>query len=275
MRVDARGARARSSGSCRSRRCTSRTTSPPIRALLERLPGAAAGRLLRHGLPPHAVPEVAQLFALPPRVRRGGRAPLRLPRAVVRVHRVACCRQLDAARGGGPHGRRCTSATARSMCALHGGRSVATHDGLHRGRRAADGHALRRARPGRAAVPDGRARAWTRARSSSCIYHESGLLGVSGVSSDMRDLLASDDPRGRRSRSTSSSTASRANWARSPPRSAASTRSCSPAGIGENAAAIRARVCRDAGVARRRARRRRQRRRRAARSARRAARVAA
>jgi acetate kinase len=26
------------------------------------------------------------------------------------------------------------------------------------------------------------------------LYHESGLLGVSGISSDMRMLLASDDP---------------------------------------------------------------------------------
>src|SRR5260370_17542401 len=26
------------------------------------------------------------------------------------------------------------------------------------------------------------------------LYHESGLLGVSGISSDMRTLLASDDP---------------------------------------------------------------------------------
>ena len=27
------------------------------------------------------------------------------------------------------------------------------------------------------------------------LYHQSGLLGVSGISSDMRTLLASDDPR--------------------------------------------------------------------------------
>mgnify|MGYP002084505130 FL=1 len=26
------------------------------------------------------------------------------------------------------------------------------------------------------------------------LYHESGLLGVSGISNDMRTLLASDDP---------------------------------------------------------------------------------
>lgn len=30
---------------------------------------------------------------------------------------------------------------------------------------------------------------------SGLLYHESGLLGVSGISSDMRTLLASDDPR--------------------------------------------------------------------------------
>src|SRR5271165_2367286 len=57
-----------------------------------------------------------------------------------------------------------------SMCALRGGRSVATTmsftplDGL-----------VRRAL-------------------EKLLYHESGLLGVSGISSDMRTLLASDDP---------------------------------------------------------------------------------
>ncbi len=33
--------------------------------------------------------------------------------------------------------------------------------------------------------------------SSGCIYHESGLLGMSGLSSDMRELLASEDPAAR------------------------------------------------------------------------------
>jgi acetate kinase len=80
-----------------------------------------------------------------------------------------------------------------SMCALRGGRSVATTmsftplDGLVMGTRCGnldpgvllylmDRHGL-----------DARAL-------EKLLYHESGLLGVSGISSDMRTLLASDDP---------------------------------------------------------------------------------
>jgi acetate kinase len=80
-----------------------------------------------------------------------------------------------------------------SMCALRGGRSVATTmsftalDGLVMGTRCGnldpgvllylmDPHGL-----------DARAL-------EQLLYHECGLLGVSGISSDMRTLLASDDP---------------------------------------------------------------------------------
>jgi acetate kinase len=81
-----------------------------------------------------------------------------------------------------------------SLCAIHNGRSMATTmgfsplDGLVMGTRSGnidpgvliylmdhhdmDAHAL-----------------------EQLLYHESGLLGVSGISSDMRTLLASDDPR--------------------------------------------------------------------------------
>ena len=77
------------------------------------------------------------------------------------------------------------------------------------------------------------------------IYHESGLLGVSEISSDMRTLLASNDPLRRRGRRSvhlpdwpgNRLSRGRARWNR-----------C--AGVyrrdGENAATIRARVCRDA-----------------------------
>jgi len=80
-----------------------------------------------------------------------------------------------------------------SMCAMRGGRSVATTmsftplDGLVMGTRCGnldpgvllylmDRHGL-----------DARAL-------EKLLYHESGLLGVSGISSDMRTLLASDEP---------------------------------------------------------------------------------
>lgn len=77
------------------------------------------------------------------------------------------------------------------------------------------------------------------------VYEESGLLGLSGISSDMRTLLESDDPRAAlaidvyvyRIRRELGSLAG-------------ALGGCDAlvftAGVGENAAAIRARVCRDA-----------------------------
>jgi len=77
------------------------------------------------------------------------------------------------------------------------------------------------------------------------IYHRSGLLGVSGLSSDMRTLLGSDDPRAKlavdlycyRIRRELGSLAAALGGLDAV---------VFTAGIGENAAAIRARVCRDA-----------------------------
>ncbi len=60
------------------------------------------------------------------------------------------------------------------------------------------------------------------------IYKQSGLLGVSGVSSDMRTLLASDGAAGAVRGGICSSIASAASWARWPPRWAGSTHWCSP-----------------------------------------------
>jgi acetate kinase len=77
------------------------------------------------------------------------------------------------------------------------------------------------------------------------IYQQSGLLGVSGISSDMRTLLASSDPRAaeaidlfvyRIGRELGSLTAALSGL----------DALVFTGGIGENAAAIRARVCRDA-----------------------------
>ncbi|HXJ77297.1 MAG TPA: acetate/propionate family kinase [Candidatus Methylomirabilis sp.] len=77
------------------------------------------------------------------------------------------------------------------------------------------------------------------------IYHESGLLGMSGISSDMRTLLASADPRAKlavdvflyRIRRELGSLAAAL---------AGLDGVVFTAGIGENAATIRERVCRDA-----------------------------
>jgi acetate kinase len=77
------------------------------------------------------------------------------------------------------------------------------------------------------------------------LYQQSGLLGVSGISSDMRTLLASADPRAaeaielfvyRIGRELGSLTAALGGL----------DALVFTGGIGENAAAIRARVCRDA-----------------------------
>ncbi|HSE95776.1 MAG TPA: acetate kinase, partial [Methylomirabilota bacterium] len=78
------------------------------------------------------------------------------------------------------------------------------------------------------------------------IYHESGMLGVSGISSDMRTLLESDDPRARlaidlyvyRIQRELGSLAGALGGLDA---------LVFTAGIGENAVPIRERVCRDAG----------------------------
>jgi acetate kinase len=76
------------------------------------------------------------------------------------------------------------------------------------------------------------------------IHNQSGLLGLSGASSDMRDLLASDDPR---AKEAIDYFVYRAVW-----HIGALTASLGgldglvfTAGIGENGVAIRERICRD------------------------------
>ena len=83
------------------------------------------------------------------------------------------------------------------------------------------------------------------AQLENLIYHESGLLGVSGISSDMRELLASADPHAseavdlfvyRIGRELGSLAAALGGL----------DALVFTGGIGENAAVIRERVCRDA-----------------------------
>jgi acetate kinase len=77
------------------------------------------------------------------------------------------------------------------------------------------------------------------------LYKQSGLLGVSGLSSDMRTLLASDDPRARLAIELFTYRIGRELGSL-----AAATQGLDAlvftAGIGEHAAAIRERVCREA-----------------------------
>jgi acetate kinase len=187
-------------------------------------------------------PEVAQRFALPRRftdegVRRYGFHGLSyeyiasvLPAIDARA---AAGRTIVAHLGNGA-----------SLCALSGGRSVATTlsftpaDGLMMGTRVG---ALD---PGVILYLMSR-HAMDAAALENLIYHESGLLGVSGLSSDMRELLASADPRAaeaidlfvyRIGREIGALAAALAGL----------DALVFTGGIGENAAAIRARVCRDA-----------------------------
>jgi len=146
--------------------------------------------MLRHRVSSHATC-VAQAFALPRRltdesVRRYGFHGLSYEYIASALPTLepglADARVIVAHLGSGA-----------SMCAMRGGRSVATTmsftplDGLVMGTRCGnldpgvllylmDRHGL-----------DARAL-------EKLLYHESGLLGVSGISSDMRTLLASDEP---------------------------------------------------------------------------------
>jgi acetate kinase len=128
-----------------------------------------------------------------------------------------------------------------SMCAIHAGRSIDSTmgftalDGLHMGTRcgALDPgivlHLMRRYGMGADAI-------------ERMLYHECGLKGVSGISNDMRALLASDDPRARQAIALFV-------WriARELGALAAVLRGLDglgfTAGIGERSAAIRERVC--------------------------------
>lgn len=140
----------------------------------------------------HTLPPVAQRFALPRAwaeagVRRYGFHGLSYESIAGRLRKtapeLARGRVIVAHLGNGA-----------SLCAMHGGRSVETSmgfstlDGLVMGTRcgALDPgvvlHLIRRCGMSPADVED-------------LLYRQSGLLGVSGITADMRELLASGDPR--------------------------------------------------------------------------------
>jgi acetate kinase len=188
-------------------------------------------------------PEVAQRFALPRRftdegVRRYGFHGLSYEyiASVLPRHdpKAASGRTVVAHLGNGA-----------SLCALRGGRSVATTmsftpaDGLVMGTRVGS------LDPGVLLYLMTR-HTMDAAALENLIYHESGLLGVSGISSDMRTLLTSDDPRAAEAielfvyqivRELGSLVAALGGL----------DALVFTGGIGENATAIRSRVCR--GVA--------------------------
>jgi len=164
-----------------------------IRLMLERLPGvpeiACFDTAFHRG-----IPEVAQLFALPPRfaesgVRRYGFHGLSYEYVASVLPaldaRAAAGRTVVFHLGNGA-----------SMCAMNGGHSVATTmgftavEGLPMGTRSGSldpGVLLFMFEELGLGVRD----------VERLLYHESGLLGMSGLSSDMRELLASDAPAAR------------------------------------------------------------------------------
>lgn len=165
----------------------------PIRALLSvapELPQVACFDTAFH----RGMPEVAQAYALPPAitehgVRRYGFHGLSYEyiASVLPLHDPAAAagRVVVAHLGNGA-----------SMCAMRNGRSVASTmgftalDGLPMGTRCGS------LDPG-VVLYLMRELALDADALEALLYHQSGLLGVSGVSSDMRTLLASSEPRAR------------------------------------------------------------------------------
>jgi acetate kinase len=162
----------------------------PIRTLLESRPGL--GQVACFDTAFHRTqPMLAELFALPRRyyddgVRRYGFHGLsyeyiaqQLPNV---APEIALQRVVAAHLGNGV-----------SLCAMQEGRSVATTmgftalDGLPMGTRCGE------LDPG-VVIYLARERGMSVDQIESLLYRQSGLLGLSGVSNDMRELLASDSP---------------------------------------------------------------------------------
>jgi acetate kinase len=159
-----------------------------IRLLLERLPGVPEIACFDTAFH-RTIPEVAQLFALPPRFAEAGVR--RYGFHGLSYEYVASV--LPALDGRAAQGRAVVFhlGNGASMCAMQGGRSVATTmgftavEGLPMGTRSGSidpGVLLFLMDELRMGVRD----------VERLLYHESGLLGMSGLSSDMRELLASD-----------------------------------------------------------------------------------
>jgi acetate kinase len=213
----------------------------PIRRLLERAPGLPQVACFDTSFH-RSNPELAQRFALPEALHAEG--VLRYGFHGLSYEYIASVLPRYDARAAAGRTVVLHLGNGASMCAIEAGRGVASTmgftavDGLPMGTRCGaldpgvllylmDRHGM-----------DARA-------IERLIYHESGLLGVSGISSDMRTLLASEDPRARLAvdlfvyrigRELGSLAAALGGL----------DAIVFTAGIGEHAPAIRARVLRDA-----------------------------
>ena len=161
-----------------------------IRVMLERMPGVPEIACFDTAFH-RSVPEVAQLFALPPRfaaagVRRYGFHGLSYEYIASSLPgidpRAAAGRTVVFHLGNGA-----------SMCALQGGHSIATTMGFTAVEGLPMGTRCGSLDPGVVLFLMDELKLGPR-EIERLMYHESGLLGLSGISSDMRDLLASDAP---------------------------------------------------------------------------------
>jgi acetate kinase len=163
----------------------------PIRLLLENQPQLPQVACFDTAFHRHQ-PELAQAFALPPAIT--DRGVLRYGfHGLSYEYIAAILPRVDPRAAAG----RCVVlhlGNGASMCAIHQGRSVASTmgftavDGLPMGTRSGN------LDPGVVLYLVDELNMDARAI-EKLLYQQSGLLGVSGVSSDMRTLLASDEPR--------------------------------------------------------------------------------
>ena len=213
----------------------------PIRTLLERRPGLPQVACFDTAF--HSTnPDVARRFALPAELHDAGVR--RYGFHGLSYEYIASVLPRHDARAAGGKTIVCHLGNGSSVCALEGGRSVASTmgftavDGLPMGTRsgALDPGVLLYLMDERGM--DARA-------IEKLLYQQSGLLGVSGISSDMRKLLDSPDPRAKlavdvylyRIRREIGSLAAALGGLDA---------LVFTAGIGENSAVIRERICRDA-----------------------------
>ncbi|HWJ07075.1 MAG TPA: acetate/propionate family kinase [Steroidobacteraceae bacterium] len=210
-----------------------------IRAMLQRLPGVPQIACFDTAFH-RTVPAVAQRFALPARfteagVRRYGFHGLSYEYIASQLPaldpRAAAGRTVVFHLGNGA-----------SMCALQGGQSIATTlgftavDGLPMGTRCGSMD------PGVVLYLMDEMKFGAR-DIERLIYHESGLLGMSGISSDVRDLLRSADPRAQEALDVFVYRAGRELGSLAAALGGLDA-IVFTAGIGENQPEIRARICR-------------------------------
>ena len=164
-----------------------------IEAATERLPGCPAGGLFRHQFPPRPAGG-GRAGPAAPRAPRRRAAAVRLSRVVVRVHRLRPAAGRPGDRQGPCHRR--PPRERREPCALRDGKSVESTLGFT----ALDGLCMG-TRPG-ALDPGVVLHLFQGLKMSAkdvetLLYKKCGLLGISGISNDMRDLLGRPEPEAR------------------------------------------------------------------------------